>query len=158
MTEYSQTPTNSRWKCPYMVSDINPSPSLFTGRSLCSSRHWRRWPEATLYLAAQLRERLGAGLPPSEHQTHSLLGGGPPAPCPAASGWGVAHYATDWPRACELRTLSSLESLNVHTPDTHGCFFVSSSKGFLQQVSQKPSTTNHACSNHSCFLKRTYTL
>lgn len=72
---------------------------LFPHRSVCSSRDRCGRPQAAVYPATQLRQGVGAWLPPTKHQTHAMLGRGSPASCSSAAGWGAAHHAFSRPRA-----------------------------------------------------------
>ncbi|XP_061872337.1 mothers against decapentaplegic homolog 4-like isoform X3 [Colius striatus] len=57
-----------------------------TSRAVGSGGDRRGRPAAPVHPAAELREGLGARLPPAEHQAHAVLDRGAAAPCAAAAG------------------------------------------------------------------------
>lgn len=79
-----------------------PSPSYLL-RSVGGGGHRRRRPAEAVHPQDELRQGLGTGLPPPEHQGDPLLDRDPPAQSPAAAGRGPAHHAHRGPAAAGLR-------------------------------------------------------
>uniref|UniRef100_A0A3B5K674 Mothers against decapentaplegic homolog n=1 Tax=Takifugu rubripes TaxID=31033 RepID=A0A3B5K674_TAKRU len=81
-------------------------------QSVRRRRHRRGRPAPAVHLEDELREGMGARLPPAEHQGDAVLDRDPPAPSSAAAGRGPAHHAHRRPPAPRLGRTHGLSTAN----------------------------------------------